>query len=465
MPIYAKKIFFVGIKGVAMANLAVFLKKMGKTVAGADTDSIFITDGLLKANSITYSRGFATKNLEQDVDLVVYSGVHGGTENPIVGEAKKRNIKVICQAELQDQLMRRSETKIAVAGCHGKTTTSALLVYALDRLNARPSYLIGAPYFNNHEGANFQDKKFFVIEADEYGVNPPADLTPKFHKLHPDLVIATNIDFDHPDVYRDITETKAAFVKFFAGKKLLLCADDDNLMSVAPRLKKSQYQTYGFSPKSDYQIINWEVGEKESRFEVKGIGEFKVNLFGLGNIENAASVVVLLSRLGFKKDGIAKAIIGFTGAQRRFEKIHFKNNIYLFDDYAHHPTEIASTIAAARLRFKGKRIVVVFQPHTYSRTAFLLKEFSESLAQADLALILPIFASARESKYEFKITSADLVRGSKINRLSQFKNSEDLLARLEKILRRGDVVFTMGAGDVYKLKDRIIKIIDKNDRK
>ena len=452
-------IFFVGIKGVAMANLAVFLKRMGKKVFGADTQAQFITDELLKNNKIKWIEDFDPKHLKKDVDLVVYSGVHGGTRNPIVVEAKKRKIKVICQAELQDELMKQFAVKIAVAGCHGKTTTSSLLVYALDRLKTRPSYLIGAPYFDGHEGANFQAKKYFVIEADEYGVNPPYDLTPKFHKLNPDYIIGLNIDFDHPDVYRDIKETKTAFVKFFATRKLLLCADDKNLMSITSKFKKSRYKTYGFGESADYRIVNWRVDGEESSFEIKAIGKFKVNLFGEKNIANAASVIVLLHRLGFKPEAVAHAILGFYGAKRRFERVYYKNNIYLYDDYAHHPNEIVSTIEAARLRFKGRRIVIIFQPHTYSRTAFLLKEFTESLSKADLTLILPIFASARETKYEFKITSNDIVNGAKTGNLHQFKNSKELLDRLRTILRRGDVVFTMGAGDVYKLGEKIIKII------
>ncbi len=452
--------FFVGIKGVAMANLAVFLKKMGGAVTGADTPSEFITDKLLRDNKIKWFENFEPKNLSENVDLVVYSGVHGGTKNPIVVEAKRRKIEVVCQAQLQEKLMSQFETKIAIAGCHGKTTTSSLLVYALDRLGASPSYLVGVPSFDKHEGADFQGKKYFVIEADEYGVNPPEDLTPKFHKLNPNYIIGLNIDFDHPDVYRDIKETKAAFIKFFENRKLLLYADDENLMSVTPKLKKGQYETYGFSRGADYQIVNWNVGEKESNFEIKGMGKFKINLFGKTNIGNAASVVVLLSQFGFMAEAIAKALPGFYGARRRFEKIHFKNNTYLFDDYAHHPNEIASTIEAARQRFKGRRVIIIFQPHTYSRTAFLLKEFTESLSRADLGLILPIFASAREQKYEFEISSADLVKGRDINNLLQFKNPKELLNKLKTVLRKGDVVFTMGAGDVYKLKDDIIKIID-----
>ena len=216
----AKNIFFVGIKGVAMANLGVVLKKMGKNVTGCDVEEEFITDKLLKDNKITWKVGF--KDLPKNIDLMVYSAAHQGLSNPLIIKAKKRKVNVISQAGLLGELMLGFETKIAVAGCHGKTTTASLLSYALNKLNAKPSYFVGVPFFTDYQGADYQEKKYFVIEADEYGINPPSDKTPKFFKLNPDWIICTNIDFDHPDVYKNIEETRKAFVKFFGEKKLIL---------------------------------------------------------------------------------------------------------------------------------------------------------------------------------------------------------------------------------------------------
>ncbi len=464
----SKNIFFLGIKGVAMANLAVILKKMGKNVTGCDIEEEFITDRLLKDNKIVWTVGFS--KLPKKTDLIVYSAAHGGTNNALITEAVKNNIKIISQAKLLGELMDQFETKIAVCGCHGKTTTSSLLVYALNKLKQNPSYLVGVPYFTDYQGGDFQSKKHFIVEADEYGVNPPIDKTPKFNLLNPNYIIATNVDFDHPDVYKDIEETKRAFIKFFGNKKVIANIDDQNLLRC---IDTSKVITYGESKKANYQIINSKINENESSFEIKNVGEFKISLFGIHNISNAAAVIVQLLELGFKADEIKKAIVGFTGAERRFEKVYFKNNIYLFDDYAHHPAEISATINAAKSRFNKRRIIVIFQPHTYSRTKNLLEEFSKSLSLADISLILPIFASARENANDFRITSKDIVDMIKdslplrsvLNKVRPyFGSKEQVVDKLGSILKNGDVIFTMGAGDVYKLKDVIIKIINNKSQ-
>lgn len=451
----AKNIFFLGIKGVAMANLGVILKKMGKNVAGCDITEEFITDKLLNDNKIDWTVGFDFKKLPKQTDLIVYSAAHGGTNNPLIIEAVTNNIKIISQAKLLGELMDQFETKIAVSGCHGKTTTSSLLVYALNKLNQKPSYLVGVPFFTDYQGGDFQDNKYFVAEADEYGVNPPVDKTPKFNLLNPDYIIATNVDFDHPDVYKDIEETKKAFKKFFGNKKIIANIDDKNLLRC---IDTSKTITYGESKKANYQIINTKINENESSFEIKNIGEFKISLFGKHNISNAAAVIIQLLELGFQYQEIKKAIIGFTGAERRFEKIYFKNNIYLFDDYAHHPAEIAATINGSKSRFKNRRIIVIFQPHTYSRTNNLLREFRASLSLADQAFILPIFASAREKIGQYKVSSKDIVKGK--NNLLFVNSNSQLTIELDKFVKNGDVIFTMGAGDVYKLKNELIKIIN-----
>ncbi len=455
----AKNIFFLGIKGVAMANLAVLLKKMGKNVNGCDLNEKFITDKLLEDNKINWQIGFDSDKILKQTDLIVYSAAHSGRNNPLIIEAIKKKVKIISQAKLLGELMDQFKNKIAVCGCHGKTTTSSLLVYALNKLKEKPSYIVGVPFFTNYQGGDFQSKKYFVVEADEYGVNPPIDKTPKFHFLNPDYIIATNIDFDHPDVYKNIEETKKAFKKFFDSKKIIANIDDPNLLRC---IDTSKAITYGQSEKADYQIINYKINENESVFEIKNVGQFKISLFGKHNISNAVAVISFLLHLGFSQEKIREAIKDFVGAERRFEKIYFKNNIYLFDDYAHHPTEITATIKAAKNRFPNKRIVVIFQPHTYSRTKFLLKEFRESLTLTDISFILPIFASAREKKDQFKVDSKDIVYDKK--NLFYVESNVQLINQLDNILKNGDVVFTMGAGDVYKLKEQIIEIINQKSK-
>lgn len=446
----AKSIFIIGIKGVAMTNLAVIMKKMGKNVTGADLKEEFITDELLKKHDIPYSVGFEPEILREGTDLVIYSAAHGGTNNPIAVEAKKRKIPVVSQVEVIADVMKQFKNKIAVSGCHGKTTTSSLLSYALIQLGEKPSYLVGAPSFNEFAGGEYGNKNYFVVEADEYGVNPPQDLRPKFHFLNPDYIICTNIDFDHPDVYKDLKATKEAFLKFFDNKKLILCADDPNL----PRTR----QTYGFSKDADYVISNMQTNKSGTTFSLGG-NEFSILLFGEKNVSNAATVIVMLLTLGFSVEKIQTAIKNFTGAKRRFEKVFENENGTLYDDYGHHPHEIEATIQAARNHFPDKRIVVIFQPHTYSRTQLLLKDFAKALSLADYSYILPIFPSAREDQSQFHVSSDDIIKTGMLKNGESVETNENLMKKLQAKLKKNDVIFTMGAGDVYKLKDDIIKLL------
>lgn len=467
-------IFIVGIKGAAMANIAVLLKKMGKHVSGSDVSEQFITDQILKGDDISVFSGFQTKDIPLLTDLVIYSGANEGYNNPQVKQAVAQNIPVLSQAAFLGELMKEFEVKIAVAGCHGKTTTSSFLAYALFKLHQKPSYLVGVPSFGELPGASFEEKKYFVIEADEYAVNPPQDKTPKFHFLSPQWIICTNIDFDHPDIYKDLEDTKAAFLKFFDDKKLILCRDDEAIASLLPHLSKQTMLTYGFHPESDLQIVNDTYTDQKSMFEIqiktsKQIGNFDqpsyrfdIKLPGKKNVSNATGMISQLLLLGFHPHDIQRAIQGFDGAKRRFELVYRDDSFMVYDDYAHHPHEIEATIEATRNRFPNKRILVVFQPHTFSRTHALLNQFASALSKADAAFILPIFASAREKSADFPVTSIDIQKAAQhllTGSVNAYEGKTQLLQALEAVLQPNDVLFTVGAGDVYRLKDDIIKII------
>lgn len=351
----SKNIFIVGIKGAAMSNLAVILKKMGKRVTGCDVAEEFITDIILKKFEIPYSVGFNPELLSKETDLIIYSAAHTGQENQIIIEAKKRGIMTASQAEVLGELLTHFKTSIAVSGCHGKTTTSSLLAYALTKLGVKPSYLIGVPTFHDQPGGMYDGQDYFVIEADEYGVNPPVDKTPKLLFLHPTHIICTNIDFDHPDVYQNIEKTKKTFLQFFDNKKLYLCIDDVHIKSIVDKLDRTQYQGFGFSQDADLKIQNPLVIATQSSFDLiykgKDLGTFIISLFGEKNISNAAGVILTLINLGFDVEGIKNAIKDFATVKRRFEFVYKKNDTYLFDDYGHHPAEIAATISAARAHF------------------------------------------------------------------------------------------------------------------
>lgn len=458
-----KNVFIVGIKGAAMVNIALILKKMGKNVTGSDSSEEFITDELLRVNDISYSSGFEPSNLSSRTEAVVYSAANGGENNPQIVEAKKRNLKVLHQAALIEEIIQQFKTKIAVCGSHGKTTTAALLAYTLSKLGQKPSYLVGAQ-FGDMWGGDYQQGDYFVLEADEYAVNPPQDKTPKLNFYHPDYILALNADLDHPDVYDSIEQVKSTFLAFFQGKKIYACCDDENLQDIVRKLPREAYKTFGCSDKADLQISNVVANETSTTFDVtldsaQAGMTFETQLYGKKNISNIAGVILVLLDLGFGFEEIKKSIRDFSGAKRRFEKRAFINDTYLFDDYAHHPSEIEASIEAGRERFPKRRIIVIFQPHTYSRTKMLYSEFGIELEKADQSLIAPIFSSSRENPKDFTVTSFDIANGRE--NIHAYESNEGLMLELEKILKRGDVIFTMGAGDIYKLEDDIIRIINR----
>lgn len=440
-----------------MANLAVILKKLGKRVTGVDVKETFITDEILKKHRINFQTQF--NFLPEKVDLLIYSAAHQGFANPLVQEAKKKGIKIMSQVDFFNKLWSDFSIKVAVSGCHGKTTTASLLSYSLILLNQKPSYLVGAPSFKDKKteflGSDCQEKKYFVVEADEYAVSPPDDMTPKILRLTPDWIINTNIDYDHPDVYDNIDTVKKTFTSFFDGRKLVVNLDDKPTREVIRLVKPERLVTYGTNKDADYRIVNWRVTETGSWFRIAGLGEFELSLFGLHNILNATAVISFLNVLGFTSNQIKSSLKDFLGAKRRFELVKKINRLMIFDDYGHHPKEIEKTILAARQRFKKRRIIVIFQPHTYSRTVAFLTNFRESLSLADIAYILPIFASARERKEDFQITSQKLVVPSK-KKLIFIDNEESLRDQLTLILRAEDIIITMGAGDVYKVIEKIV---------
>lgn len=463
--------FLLGIKGAAMANIAVMLKQQGHNVTGADVAEVFPTDVALIDNDIQFDV-FPVTTLPENVDRVVYSAAHGGKHNPLIQQAEEKGIPVLHQAELLGAVLTHFKTSIAVAGCHGKTTTSSLLSYALIQLDQNPSYMVGTPSFSDQPGSAFNGKDYFVIEADEYGLNPPHDTTPKFHYLKPDYAIVTNIDFDHPDIFKNLEQTKQAFrifmddiVKKNSQQSLVICADDTPLMDTVNEYSKGNYITYGLSEKADYQVANMRFHEERTQFELffegTSLGIFSTKLAGEKNATNTAGVIAMLIKLGFSADEIRIAISDFSGAKRRFEKIAEKNGIDIFDDYAHHPHELEAVISGAKAKFPHRKLIVLFQPHTFSRTELLKEEFVTALSLADTSIIIPIFASAREEKSETSITSKDLGKlatSKRITNIFGVSSETEAIELLKNHLQPGDVVLLAGAGDIYKLKNDIIDI-------
>jgi len=457
--------FLLGIKGTAMSNIAVMLKQLGKQVTGVDVSEEFITDAVLKDNEISFSTDFSDLSQVAHSEVFVYSAAHGGEDNPLAVEAKKEGKLLVSQPQLIGELVQKYPTSIAVAGCHGKTTTSSLLAWTLTKLEKNPGFLIGAPTFNGFGGGGMAMSDYFVIEADEYAVHPPKDKTPKLLFLHPTYALCTNIDFDHPDVYKDLEDTKQTFLKFFTqATRLVLCAADPVIASLLP-LSHPSVVTYGTSESQDYYVRDVQFESDRTHFSVYSkqalLGTFTTQLFGEKNVLNALGVITVLFELGFGASDIQAALLGFSGAKRRLELVWTDKNTYLFDDYGHHPAEIEATLAAVKSRFPGKKLHVLFQPHTYSRTASLKDEFGKALAGADFAYIIPIFASAREKKELFNVSSRDIALASKNPLVVAYDGADTMIAGLASNFKKGDIVLTIGAGDIYKLKDGIIDVLNE----
>lgn len=492
----AKNIYLVGIKGVGMTALAVILKKMGKKVWGSDVEQTFPTDEILKKYALKAIVGFKKQNISQGIDLVVTTGAHGGLENIEALEAKKKGIQVLTLAEAIGLLMKGYRNKISICGSHGKTTTTALTAFVLKKLGCQPTYSVGTPKFSGYPGADLGKKDYFVVEADEYVSSPFSDMTPRFIYQNPDYILATNIDFDHPDVYKNLEEIKKVFLRFFEkvkkvgpnsanenllgsedkanfvgvgkpvrNKMLIACYDDKNLQDVVKKITKDKVVTYGFSNKADLHLNDVKTTaagmDFKAFFKKRKIGDFSLAIFGRQNVLNAGGAILLFKLLNLDLRKIANAMKKFKGAKRRFEKISQVDNIYLFDDYGHHPAEIEATISAARLRFSSRRIVVIFQPHTFSRTEALKKEFADSLALADLSIVVDIFPSGRERREDFKISSREIEDEAKKmgKRNVLYLPEPQLVEYIKNNLTNGDILITMGAGDIYRRHFDIIRAL------
>lgn len=461
--------FLIGIKGAAMSNIAVMLKQIGKKVSGVDVAEEFITDNTLSQNGIPYSTSFTDYAAIENYEVFVYSAAHGGDESVLAKEAQKKGKLLVSQPQLIAEFVKSHSQSIAVAGCHGKTTTASLLAWALKKMGKNPGYLIGAPPFGGGGGGKITNSNYFVIEADEYGVYPPKDLKPKFLFLQPKYILCTNIDFDHPDVYANLEMTKKAFMQFFTqAQNCIVCGDDPVIRSLIPSLTSLKLRVYGTSSDCDYQIVNSQSSVSGISFELLKFGVsqglFSSPLFGEKNILNCAGVLAELLEIGCTADEARVALTGFIGAKRRMETVWTDDNTYLIDDYGHHPAEISATIAALRSRFGGKKLHILFQPHTFSRTEKLKDAFVNELSKADNVYLMPIFASARENAALFKISSTELSRSAMrkgVSSILAFDEKESLLARLKAQVHKGDIVMTLGAGDIYKLKNDIIDILNE----
>lgn len=452
-----KRIHFVGIKGVAMSALAILAKEQGIAVTGSDVSEEFPTDTILKRFHITPFVGFKTEHLKHNPDIVIYTGAHNGRKNIEVVAAQKKHIHTFSHGEALGMFMQEKKG-ISVAGAHGKTTTSAMIATILAKGECDPSFAVGCgEIFALKTPAHYGSGAYFVAEADEY-ITDPSDPTPRFLWQHPYVGVITNIDLDHVDVFSSIEQIKKAFVQFtqnIVNGGFLVCGADNTHVRTILSQVDCPVVTYGLQGNADINAKHITFAKGKTTFRVfvqkKLFGEFTLPVPGLHNVQNALAAISALYKLSIPVETIKKGLAQFTGTKRRFELVGKRNDVWFYDDYAHHPAEIAATLSAMQLSFPKQRIITIFQAHTYSRTKGLLQEFSQCFSDASIVLITDIYASAREKK-DPDISGSQLAQAIKQyhSDVEYTPDKEAVIQYLEHIIAPNDVVITMGAGDVYQ---------------
>jgi UDP-N-acetylmuramate--alanine ligase len=461
-----KHIYFVGIKGAGMTALAELLIARGVLITGSDTSEHFYTDEILKRLQVFYTEEFKEENISNDIDLVIYSTAYRPDNHPELLFAQKSGIQLLSYPEAVGKLTEEKFT-LAVCGTHGKTTTSSLLAETLRAIGEDPSAIIGSQIRQWGGSALSGSGRFLVLEADEYQ-NKLA-----FYK--PFGVILTSVDYDHPDFFPTFNDYLQVFKDFVARIPkhgvLVYNGDDSNACKVAESAV-AQKISYGFLPHNDIQIGNFVpkplnalntegiVQSFELFAESKSLGQFELKLAGRHNTMNAAGVVALLKHLVLPLRKAGKKMTEFLGTARRFEFLGERFGALIYDDYAHHPEEIMTTLKAFKELYPEKNLTVIFHPHTYTRTKALLHEFAQSFDDANEVIVLPIYGSAREE--QGGVSSEELVKlinhySSDKNKAKVESNYQAIEKNIEKSMGKETLVVSLGAGDVWQITHALAK--------
>jgi UDP-N-acetylmuramate--alanine ligase len=431
---FVRRIHFVGIGGVGMSGIAELLNNLGYQVSGSDAKSSETTRRL-------HAKGAQV--------VVVSSAV--AQDNPEVVYARKNHIPVVLRAQMLAELCRMKKT-VTVAGSHGKTTTTSLCSMALKEAGAGPTMIIGGQLKNIHSNAKLGTGEYLVAEADESDGS--------FLFLTPLVAVVTNIDDDHMDHYKTMDALKDSFVAHlqrlpFYGAAIL-CADDANLMSIRPRVTRPVI-TFGVNKDADWRAKNVRMTREGSVCDVYHKGRkaltLRLSVAGKHNVSNALAALAASHFLGFDLKRAARGLQEFRGVGRRMDKLGSAGGVEFVDDYGHHPTEIRTTLAAVANLWKAKRTVVVFQPHRYSRTKLLAKDFGAAFKEADLVYVMDIYAAGEKPLKG--VSSQLIIDGIKKNggKALPFGRSMDVA----RDLKPGDVVLTLGAGDVWKSGEELLR--------
>ncbi len=450
---------FAGIGGIGMSGIAEVLLNLGYTISGSDLKLSPTTEKLSKLGATVYE-GHNAKNLAGARALVVSSAVN--ESNPEVQEARRLGIPVIPRGELLAELM-RLKYGIAIAGSHGKTTTTSMVAAILSHAGMDPTVVVGGKAAAmGGSNARVGQSDFLVVESDESDGS--------FLKLSPILAVVTNIDREHLDHYADIQTIRAAFTEFvnkvpFYGAAIV-CLDDENVQAILPEIRRRRI-TYGRSSQADYQPGETNCEGMHSDFQLRtrtaDLGMFRVNSPGAHNVLNATAAIAVALEMGVKLEVAREGIAKFTGVGRRFEIKGELNGIRVVDDYGHHPTEILATLAAARSCTGSGRVRVLFQPHRYTRTMHLMDEFARAFHSADRVVVLDIYA-ASEQPIEGITAQALAARMREFGHrdVEYAASNEEGIAAVAAGAQPGDLIITLGAGSVSSLGEKILEVLKTN---
>ncbi len=464
-------IHFVGIGGIGMSGIAELLINMGYKVSGSDLKLSQITERLEKKGGTVF-KGHSEEQIEGANVIVTSTAID--TKNPEVIRAKELNIPIIPRAEMLAELI-RIKYSIAISGAHGKTSTTSMVSQILNTAGLDPTVIIGGLLIGLDTNSLHGQGEFIVVEADESDGS--------FLKYSPSIAAVTNIDLEHLDYYKDIEDIKNKFVQFINSVPFyglaILCLDNEHVQDILPRIK-TRFTTFGMSERPDLQAglkVGLHVGPQadlqakqisfngtKSHFTVyhhdKKLGEIQLNIAGKHNISNALVGIATAIELKIPFKIVKKALEEMEGVKRRLEIKGERKGITVMDDYGHHPTEIMATLTAIRESYKEKRMIVVFQPHRYTRTKGLFDEFTRSFNQSDILIILPIYA-ASEKAIE-GVDATHLCEGIRKNGHLDVSHSPDFdqaLSMITQKMKKGDMILTLGAGDVYTLGEKLVGLI------
>jgi UDP-N-acetylmuramate--L-alanine ligase len=485
------KLYFIGIGGIAMSAAAGIAKERGFEVSGSDSKALYApARDVLEKFKIPYFAGYDKSHAEQSrADVFILSAGEGLT-NPEVRYVVENNLPNFSFAELLQNFYKNT-LRLVVAGTHGKSTTAGLLGHLLKSLD-NGSFMVGAVLQNYESNFYNGNGNYSVFEGDEYKSRFD-DPTPKFHYYKPDILVLTNLEYDHPDLFESLQALEAEFAELIDAMPedgLIVYNADSAVLTKLVHQSNLASVSFGIENEADYQAVDIDFAKDYTTIEVKNkfskqissalLGQteqYKIALPGKMNVYNALAAIAALRALGFQQEQIALDLLIYKGVKRRFEIVGTKNGIAIIDDYAHHPTAVRETLEAARLKYPKSRIWAIFEPHTYSRTKATLPDLAKSFASADEVLISDIYP-ARETAKDATITSPEVVEavrrqysppfqggvpaaggGGGENYIRLVHNKQDALNILKSETRPGDVIIVMAVGSfnrlAYELKEML----------